>query len=102
MRGSPQISEDLSELISLLKSHNVEFIVVGSHALAFHGVPRFTEDIDFFVRRSEENIRFLADALAEFGVSLDQSAQVEMSSKKRGVIFIGHKPNRADFLNFLD
>ncbi|MHB8637379.1 MAG: nucleotidyl transferase AbiEii/AbiGii toxin family protein [Fimbriimonadaceae bacterium] len=102
MRGSPQINEDLSELISLLKSHHVEFIVVGSHALAFHGVPRFTEDIDFFIRRSEENISRLAEALAEFGIPVADNAKVEMLIKPRGVIFIGHKPNRADFLNFLD
>jgi len=102
MRGSPQISEDLSELIGLLKSHRVEFIVVGSHALAFHGVPRFTEDIDFFVARNEENVAHLAEALAEFGVPLSPEAKGEMVAKPRGVIFVGNKPNRADFLNFLD
>ena len=102
MRGSPQISEDLSELIGLLKSHDVEFIVVGAHALAFHGVPRFTEDIDFFIARTEGNVSRLAEALAVFGVPLDAAARDDMVAKPRGVIFIGHKPNRADFLNFLD
>jgi hypothetical protein len=51
MPGYPPISEDLRELLSLLNSHDVEYVIVGSHALAFHGVPRFTEDIDFFVSR---------------------------------------------------
>ena len=46
MPGYRPISEDLRELLSLLNSNDVEFVVVGSHALAFHGVPRFTEDID--------------------------------------------------------
>jgi hypothetical protein len=102
MPGSLPISEDLSELLSLLNSHGVDYIVVGAHALAFHGVPRFTEDIDFFVARSKENIERLAEALGEFGVVVPEEAKQEMRHKERGVIFIGHKPNRADFLNFLD
>jgi hypothetical protein len=102
MLGYPPISEDLSELLSLLNSHDVEFIVVGAHALAFHGVPRFTEDVDFFVERTQQNISNLARALQEFGVSVPELSQKELLTKDRGVIFIGHKPNRADFLNFLD
>src|ERR1700722_15151612 len=102
MRGSPPISDDLRELLSLLNSRGVDYIVVGAHALAFHGVPRFTEDIDFFVARTKENIGRLAGALGEFGVVVPEGSQEEMLTKERGVIFIGHKPNRADFLNFLD
>jgi hypothetical protein len=102
MPGHPPISEDLRELLSLLNSHDVDYIVVGAHALAFHGVPRFTEDIDFFVSKTQKNIRRLADALQEFGVVVPEKSQQEMLSKERGVVFIGHKPNRADFLNFLD
>ena len=102
MPGYPPISEDLSELVSLLNSHEVEYIVVGAHALAFHGVPRFTEDIDFFIARTQENILRLASALRAFGVTVPPQSQEELLSRERGVIFIGHKPNRADFLNFLD
>ncbi len=102
MRGHPPISEDLSDLLSLLNSHGVDFVIVGAHALAFHGVPRFTEDVDFFVSKSKQNIDRLAQALQEFGVTVPESARNEMVFKDRGVIFLGHKPNRADFLNFLD
>jgi hypothetical protein len=102
MPGYPSISEDLSELLSLLKSHEVDYIVVGAHALAFHGIPRFTEDIDFFVAKTKRNISNLSNALREFGVVVPESSQEAMLTKDRGVIFIGHKPNRADFLNFLD
>lgn len=44
----------------------------------------------------------LAEALHQFGVTVPEESKEEMLSKERGVIFIGHKPNRADFLNFLD
>lgn len=102
MPGSLPISEDLSELLSLLNSHEVEFLVVGAHALAFHGVPRFTEDIDIFVEKSRLNIERLASALEKFGVTVPENSRDQMATKERGVLFIGKKPNRADFLNFLD
>ena len=70
--------------------------------LAFHGVPRFTEDIAFWVAKQPENIDRLAVALEEFGVDGPLSSREEMVNRERGMIFIGHKPNRADFLNFLD
>ena len=102
MPGYPPISEDLSELVSLLNSHAVEYIVVGAHALAFHGVPRFTEDIDFFISKTRRNVKNLSQALEDFGVLVPPHSQEELIAKERGVIFIGQKPNRADFLNFLD
>ena len=102
MPGSLPISDELSELVRLLNFHGVEYLVVGAHALAFHGVPRFTEDIAFWVAKRSENIDRLAGALEEFGVDVPLSSRGEMVKGERGMIFIGHKPNRADFLNFLD
>ncbi|CAN5584896.1 hypothetical protein BH11ARM2_BH11ARM2_21540 [soil metagenome] len=58
---------DLLELLELLRSHSVEFLVVGSTALAVHARPRYTEDLDLWLRRSEENTRRLIAALREFG-----------------------------------
>lgn len=43
------LQKDLAEFVGLLHSKKVEFLLVGGHALAFHGAPRFTEDIDFFI-----------------------------------------------------
>jgi hypothetical protein len=61
-----KLQTDLSEFIALLNSHNVEYVVVGGHAVAFHGHPRFTGDIDFLIRTTPKNVsRVLAvlDAL---------------------------------------
>jgi len=49
------LQKDLREFIESLNSHRVEYLVVGAFALAFHGVPRSTGDIDILVRRSPEN-----------------------------------------------
>lgn len=96
------MNEELSELLSSLNSHHVRYLIVGAHALAFHGVSRFTEDVDFFVERNRENIERLAEALRAFGIEMPPQAIDDMSTKERGIIFVGRKPNRADFLNFVD
>lgn len=64
------MSAELRELVSSLNSHGLNYIVVGSHALAFYGVPRFTEDVDFFIERTRENISRLGAALQDFGVGV--------------------------------
>ena len=50
-----KIQRDLREFIALMNSHAVEYLIVGGHAVAYHGYPRFTGDLDFFVRASVEN-----------------------------------------------
>ena len=62
-----ELEPDFSEFCSLLNAHHVEFVVVGAYALAFHGAPRYTGDIDFLVRPTEDNGRRLLDAIAAFG-----------------------------------
>ena len=51
------LQSDLREFIASLNSHKVEFLVVGGHAVAFHGHPRFTGDIDVFIRTTPANAR---------------------------------------------
>ena len=62
-----ELEPDFNEFCSLLNAHGVEFVVVGAYALAFHGAPRYTGDIDFLVRPTEDNGRRLLGAVAEFG-----------------------------------
>ncbi len=50
-----RLNKDLKEFIELLNSNKVEYLVVGAFAVAWHGRPRFTADIDFFLRPSREN-----------------------------------------------
>ncbi len=48
-------SDDFRELLALLNSHEVEYLIVGGDALAFHGAPRFTGDLDILVRPDATN-----------------------------------------------
>src|SRR5262245_43560433 len=80
-----------------MNSHGVEYIVVGGHAVAYHGYPRFTGDFDLFVRASAENARRIIAVLRslDFGDLGDvQSTLVETGK----VIQIGRPPNRIDLL----
>jgi hypothetical protein len=58
---------DWREFIELLNSHAVDYVIVGAWARAFHGIPRSTGDIDFFVRASPENADRLIRTLDQFG-----------------------------------
>ena len=53
-------TKDLREFIALLNSTKVKYLMVGGHAVAFHGHPRFTGDFDFFIERSAQNAAGLA------------------------------------------
>lgn len=62
-----KLPPDWNESISLLCAHRVRFIIVGAHALAAHGRPRATQNINFWVDSSADNTTRLYAALAEFG-----------------------------------
>ena len=61
------LAPDFDEFCALLTAREVEFVIVGAHALAFHGAPRFTGDLDILVRPTEENGRRVLAAISEFG-----------------------------------
>lgn len=65
MLGPTPLSDDLRELIELFRSHGVEFMVVGAHALAFHARPRFTEDLDLFVSQDIDDLNRLREFRGE-------------------------------------
>jgi len=59
--------KDFEDLCVSLNGHNVEYVIVGGYALAFHGAPRFTGDLDIFVRPTEDNVSKLLAGLKDFG-----------------------------------
>ncbi len=61
------LAPDFEEFCASLNAHHVEFVVVGAYALAFHGAPRYTGDLDLLVRPSEDNGTRLLQAIAAFG-----------------------------------
>jgi hypothetical protein len=58
---------DFRELLALFNARHVEYLIVGGYALAFHGVPRFTGDLDIFVKPDAVNAQRILHALEAFG-----------------------------------
>jgi hypothetical protein len=90
-----KLQADLREFIVLLNSHHVEYLLVGGHAVAFHGHPRFTGDIDFLVRTTPENASRVLSVLSDFGFA-DLSITPNDLIEPGRVLQLGHPPNRID------
>ncbi|MCX8037928.1 MAG: hypothetical protein N3D11_12940 [Candidatus Sumerlaeia bacterium] len=87
----------LQELCALLNAHNVAYMIVGGYALAYHGSPRYTGDMDIWVRPDADNARRLLAALADFGFA-SLGLQIEDFSTEDKVVQIGVPPVRIDVL----
>ena len=94
------VSRDYEELFGLLNSVRAEYLVVGGHALAFHGAPRYTGDIDIFVSTKHENASRVLRTIREFGFS-DLSLTVEDFTAPDRVLQFGSPPWRVDILTGL-
>jgi len=91
------INNDFKQFIELLNKNSVKYLVVGGYALAFHGFPRYTKDIDFWVWVNEENAKNLVKTLKEFGFSSLDIKKDDFLSPGY-VVQLGHPPGRIDLL----
>jgi hypothetical protein len=94
------LPEDWRAFIESLNSNGVEYVVVGAVALAHHGVPRYTGDLDVLVRNSPDNAQRLEAALAAFGLAALGLKAADFADAYR-VIQLGVAPNRIDVLTSL-
>lgn len=92
------LSKDLREFLALLNSNEVEYLVVGAFAVAYHGYPRYTADLDVLVLSSEKNVQRVLKSLEEFGFGTVGISKEDLLSPY-GVIQLGVKPNRIDILS---
>ena len=94
------LSKDFKEFIELLNGHNVRYIVVGGYAVAFHGYPRYTKDLDVWIELSAQNADNVIKALEEFGFgSLGLKPEDFLESDQ--IIQLGYPPNKIDILTTL-
>jgi len=91
------LSKDFKEFIELLNKNDVRYLVVGGYAVAFHGYPRYTKDMDVWIDRSPANAGKLLKALGEFGFgSLNLTPDDFLEADQ--IIQLGYPPNRIDIL----
>ena len=95
------LNPDYREMLSALFDANVEFVIVGAFALAAHGNPRSTGDIDIYIRPSVENALRLMTALKAFGAPLADVREADFLDPEM-VLQIGVIPRRIDLLTGLD
>jgi len=92
-----EAQQDFKELLTLLNVHKVEYIIVGAHALAYHGSPRYTGDMDIYVRPNTENARQIMKALTEFGFGSVGLSEADFSEPDK-VVQLGYPPVRVDII----
>jgi hypothetical protein len=91
------LNDDWNEFLRVLTSTGTRYLLIGGHALAVHAEPRFTEDLDVFVKPSLPNARKLREALVEFGFGSVMPEAAELA--KPGLVWmLGRKPRRIDIL----
>jgi hypothetical protein len=95
------MNQDFKDLLAEFNARQVEFMLVGAHALAAHGHVRATQDLDVRVRPSRQNAKRVIEALRAFGTPLHDLTEKDLSTP--GVIFqIGVEPIRIDVLTVFD
>jgi hypothetical protein len=91
--GVAMLNQDFKEFIELLNANRVRYLVVGGYAVALHGHPRYTKDIDIWLDRDEENAERVVRALDQFGFgSLGLTAGDFLEPDQ--IIQLGYAPNR--------
>ena len=99
MAETPALNDDFREMLEALIDARVEFVIVGAHALAVHGVPRATGDIDVLVRPSPENAGRVMAALLAFGAPVAAHGVKRADFERPGNVYqIGLPPRRIDLL----
>jgi hypothetical protein len=95
----PELNEDFLDMLRCLQEAEVEFVIVGAHALAAHGIARATGDIDILVRPSRESAGRVMSALLQFGAPVAAHGVASVDFATPGVVYqLGLPPRRIDLL----
>jgi hypothetical protein len=94
------MNQDFVDLLRAFAARDVRFLIVGAYALALHGRPRATGDLDVWIDATPENAGRVMAALAAFGAPLEQVREADFS--RPGIVYqIGVAPGRIDILTQL-
>jgi len=95
------LNQDYKEMLQCLLGEKVEFLLVGAYALAVHGYPRATKDIDIWVWANPANAAKVLHALKKFGAPVGQLSESDFHQE--GVVYqIGTSPRRVDIVTQID
>jgi hypothetical protein len=92
-----EVQQDFRDLLELFNKHEVDYIIVGAYALGFHGAPRYTGDLDIFVKPDLINARSIIRALDEFGFGAVGLMAADFKEEGK-VVQLGSPPVRVDII----
>ena len=101
------LNRDFLDFLELLNKHFVEYMVVGGYAVGLHGHPRYTGDLDIWIKRSEENVDNLLMVIGDFGgplAHIDRNQLLKNATKQNpspGISF-GRDPIRIEVITAID
>ncbi len=95
-----EVQSDFRDLLGLFNVYKVDYIIVGGYALAFHGAPRFTGDLDILVKPAPENAQRILKALEDFGFESVGLTTEDFQSPDK-VVQLGYPPVRVDIITSL-
>jgi len=90
-------NQDFREFIESLNKHNVRYLLIGGYAVALHGHPRYTKDLDIWIWMDNTNAANLLNALKDFGFS-SLPLVIEDFLKPDQIVQLGFPPNRIDLM----
>ena len=96
---APELNDDFVDFLDCLLTAKARFVVVGAHALAAHGLPRATGDLDVLLEPSEQNAKAVLVALRAFGAPIEAHGVASGDFSKTGTVYqMGLPPRRIDLL----
>jgi hypothetical protein len=95
------LNRDFKEFVASFNAHAVDYLVVGGYALAAHGRPRYTGDIDLWIRPTPDNAERVLAAMADFGFAALNVSTADLV-QPGNVIQLGYPPRRIDLLTSID
>ncbi len=95
--GTIQLPREFSDMLRLLNEHDARYLVIGGFAVAYHGYPRATGDIDIWVATSGDNPVRVHAAVRAFGFDLDSLSPSDFENRDR-VVRLGYPPMRVEFM----
>ena len=96
-----RLPQDFKEFLRLLEDNNVEYILVGGYAVGYHGYPRPTGDIDFWVSNKKENAERIVRVLCEFGFDSPELS-VSLFTAENSIVRMGVAPFKLELITHID
>ena len=101
MKADKNLNPDFKEFLTLLLDEKTEFALIGGYAVAYHGYPRFTGDMDILIARSPANAAKVLNVLGRFGFGSLKITKMDLETECN-VIQLGFPPVRIDLITSID